>query len=66
MSWFLNICFSLEIYFSRENVWEDHRELTIFKAVFLSRNYLCVAQDVSRKREEYEEPFMECCSARKS
>uniref|UniRef100_A0A8C0FD41 V-type proton ATPase subunit a n=1 Tax=Bubo bubo TaxID=30461 RepID=A0A8C0FD41_BUBBB len=33
------------------------QELTIFKTVFLSGNYLCVAQDISRKREEYEEPL---------
>lgn len=62
MSWFLNICFSLELHFSGENVWEDHRELTIFKAVLLSGNYLCVAQVISRKREDYEEPLVECLS----
>lgn len=41
--------------------WENHRELTIFKAVLLSGNCLCAAQDISRKRQDYEKPLVECC-----
>lgn len=49
MSCSTNILYSLELYFSRENIWEDHTELTLFRAVSFPGKYLCVAQDIAGK-----------------
>lgn len=60
----MNIYFSLEFYFFAENVWEDPTKLTLSRAVSLSEKYLCVAHNIARKREEYEEPWREYCSVK--
>lgn len=41
--------------------WKDDIELTLFRAASLSGKYLCVAQDITRKKE-YKNPVIECCS----
>lgn len=61
MIWLLGNCFSLELCFCRKNVREDGAELICFRAVSLSGKHLCIAQDIARKKEEYKDPFVECC-----